>query len=579
MTASSSSDRTIIDLPTIERDAPTAGQGVLYCATGPKTASLFHVIFSAASLREHYDGPITLVTDLPDSSTGEPCAALDIDVRRVSLDCDGPYRSRYLKTQLAQLTPYDRTLFLDADTLIMRPIDELFTYDLALALDARQTIGDSVEFLTAGNIDGAISDELQATLSHCDADFPHYNSGVIAWRTCEENDQLFSAWHHQWRQFGTRDQAALARALRTTKTPTTTLSKENNYFGEYGSPNSNPSIVVWHACGPMGRIHRRYPQLHSQAAQLVQGVFECRTDMFPLTAVPTEAMSRELLASDPIAHVNYAAVPWCELLKAKNVRAAKAIHVDGGFTICQHIDYQDIIPYCQEIGVDTIFTPHADGVGKPSWRDRLRQGLRRLTAWRRGNHSPAKPIRVLPFPHVAVNGIEPADRKDLLYSFIGCRTHASRDAIFDMPTRGDAFVECREQWHFYGDEADRERDKRQYQEVLARSRYSLCPRGTGPSTIRFWESLQAGAIPVLFADAMQLPAGFDWDRCVIRIAESDVASSVVQIEQISSQQEAAMRAACLEAYEVFSGENLVRCIRETYATDAEESPSLCRNAA
>lgn len=92
----------------------------------------------------------------------------------------------------------------------------------------------------------------------------------------------------------------------------------------------------------------------------------------------------------------------------------------------------------------------------------------------------------------------------------------------------------------------------------------MCPRGTGASTLRFWESLEAGAIPVLFADEMQLPPGFDWDTCVIRIKEKNVAHVEKVLRSISKEKEEEMHRACLQAYDLFSGDNFVKVIRDYY---------------
>src|SRR5437763_1885888 len=82
-------------------------------------------------------------------------------------------------------------------------------------------------------------------------------------------------------------------------------------------------------------------------------------------------------------------------------------------------------------------------------------------------------------------------------------------------------------------------------------KYYLCPRGVGPNTIRFWESLQAGAIPVLISDNMALPKGFNWDNCIIRIREKDILSINSILVSISPKKEEEMRENCLIAYELF----------------------------
>jgi hypothetical protein len=101
-------------------------------------------------------------------------------------------------------------------------------------------------------------------------------------------------------------------------------------------------------------------------------------------------------------------------------------------------------------------------------------------------------------------------------------------------------------------------------DVLSRSRFSLCPRGTGASTIRFWESLQAGAIPVLIGDDMILPKNFDWDACTITIAAEDISNIPFILNKISTEQEATMKKNCLIAYKLFAEKNFISIIKKTY---------------
>jgi hypothetical protein len=54
-----------------------------------------------------------------------------------------------------------------------------------------------------------------------------------------------------------------------------------------------------------------------------------------------------------------------------------------------------------------------------------------------------------------------------------------------------------------------------YNDILIKSRYSLCPSGSGPNSIRFWESLAVGSIPVLLADTLDLPEYIDWENSVV----------------------------------------------------------------
>ena len=165
-----------------------------------------------------------------------------------------------------------------------------------------------------------------------------------------------------------------------------------------------------------------------------------------------------------------------------------------------------------------------------------------------------------------------------MYSFIGFRSHPVREKIFSLKPGPDVVIKKREKWHFFlrrfrrriirvRFSPKREEEKREYQDILARSRFSLCPRGTGPSTIRFWESLQAGAIPILLADAMALPNinGINWDDCIVRVPEKDVFSVDSIIRSISPEEERQMRENCLRAFTLScAGKNFVQMIRDYF---------------
>ena len=105
--------------------------GVIYVATGEDYLDLARA--SAESLRQTNPGlPADLFTDLPDA------AGLEMfdRVHRITQPHD---RS---KLDCLPLTRFDRTLFLDADTLVLRPLGDLFDvldrFEMAMAHDVRR---------------------------------------------------------------------------------------------------------------------------------------------------------------------------------------------------------------------------------------------------------------------------------------------------------------------------------------------------------------------------------------------------------------------------------------------------------
>jgi hypothetical protein len=88
------------------------------------------------SLRKHYDGKVTIFLE---SNTyplefEEICRSLEIDIVRLEERPDLPVLVQ--KSYIFEKTPYDRSLFIDLDTLIVGKIDEMFdyleSYDLCL---------------------------------------------------------------------------------------------------------------------------------------------------------------------------------------------------------------------------------------------------------------------------------------------------------------------------------------------------------------------------------------------------------------------------------------------------------------
>ena len=79
-------------------------------------------------------------------------------------------------------------------------------------------------------------------------------------------------------------------------------------------------------------------------------------------------------------------------------------------------------------------------------------------------------------------------------------------------------------FHSHLDQAVREKRRKRYLDIMQASLTVLCPRGDGMNSIRFYEALSMGRIPVLISDNCVLPFEelISYERFVIRIAEQDV---------------------------------------------------------
>lgn len=229
------------------------------------------------------------------------------------------------------------------------------------------------------------------------------------------------------------------------------------------------------------------------------------------------------------------------------------------YTCCQHISFRQLIPLFKALNIHTVYTPH-----KILLEDKLSD------------------IQLKPCPLYAVN-IEDPSRNDIfsninpltfnrlfLYSFQGAFNPNwyltnIRKRIFEMKHPDNCYVNHIGNWHFDNvvynksqnneytlNETDTDRDRTmKYNQLLLNSRYSLCPSGSGPNSIRFWESLAVGSIPVLLADTLELPSHELWDETIIRIPENKLEELPNILSKISNEKENEMRKNCLKLYEYY----------------------------
>lgn len=205
-------------------------------------------------------------------------------------------------------------------------------------------------------------------------------------------------------------------------------------------------------------------------------------------------------------------------------------------TVCQHIYWAQVLPHWHALGVTDVWLSHLPDDGPD-----VDVGALALHPW----------------PLYAVNVLDPARRiglkagtdtaaRSLLASFMGAHMpHYLCDArlrLRALANEPDIQVEVTtERWHFedvvYGHQVRSEPiessytvgdDVRQYNAWLSDSVFALCPAGAGPNTLRLWEALAVGAIPVLIGPAPALPSGgtmppLDWEAIVVRCKPEQIA--------------------------------------------------------
>ena len=98
-------------------------KGILYYNRGNKC--LIRLVVSLFSLRKHWDGEITVVQDGPVGTILKEALTKNFRVSFIE-SRDSDVATLVRKIQISMLTPYNLTVYLDSDTIVVKPFDELF---------------------------------------------------------------------------------------------------------------------------------------------------------------------------------------------------------------------------------------------------------------------------------------------------------------------------------------------------------------------------------------------------------------------------------------------------------------------
>lgn len=175
-------------------------RGVLYIAYGESARAQARE--SIRSLWRHAPGlPVAVVSDTPPDMGG---------VEHI-YHPEADRGARTQKTQMYTLSPYVRTLYLDADTEVLADpsagFRQLDLVDLVIGQDVcRNFVDNRWPHLDPAEVDATIQ-ELGGVHRM------YFNSGVIYFRRGARVEAMMAAWHEEWMRFGRHDQMALLRAI------------------------------------------------------------------------------------------------------------------------------------------------------------------------------------------------------------------------------------------------------------------------------------------------------------------------------------------------------------------------------
>lgn len=207
--------------------------GAIYIITqNPRYVGL--LLSSARSLKNAMPQlPITVFSEFE-----IPPTELFENITRVKGSADGFYD----KTLFMQQSPYERTLFIDADTYVVDPISELF-----LLLDRFDCAATHEEY---SNTDWSNC----YPLPEVPESFPEFNTGILAFGRNQRVEVLFKEWAGLYQEFSKKfpaqrinDQPFFRRAAYRSEARIATLTREYNCkFRGQGYLNGRVKILHGH---------------------------------------------------------------------------------------------------------------------------------------------------------------------------------------------------------------------------------------------------------------------------------------------------------------------------------------------
>jgi len=252
----------------------------------------------------------------------------------------------------------------------------------------------------------------------------------------------------------------------------------------------------------------------------------------------------------PTAHLN---------LLVSRLVAAKAVLAKHQYqlkvhSVCQHIRWRNLQPWLPKLGITNLWISHKE-IGLDCMDECT------LHPWT---------LYAVNFQDKTRNKglvFKPVSEKKTFASFIGAHMkHYPTDVrlrlneLKDLP---NYVIEIKDLWHFnkvvydyqvFGQEIEKDsievNEVERYNELISDSIFSLCPAGAGPNTLRLWESLAVGAIPVILSDRYEFPlACKDWLNAVIVHPEDDLKKLDSRLRELSISKIVAMQYECRSLFE------------------------------
>ena len=283
--------------------------------------------------------------------------------------------------------------------------------------------------------------------------------------------------------------------------------------------------------------------------------------------VITEKRAFELL-KDECLPINYLAFPWATLIdKYERGKGIELFNIIGNlvckkdcFTICQHIHFRKLLPIFKNIGITHLFASH--------------------TCKYDHAYEELYGMKIIPFHLYPFNSIENYNLKNkdfkYIYSFNGAfnpKYYLKGRSYLKNINNDKYYINIKKEWTFqkqvYVDQIQNnnfvstndEKLDTDYINLLESSQFTLCPSGTGPNSIRLWEALSVGSIPIVLSDNLLLNQQIEWEKYIIIWEEKNFSNLNEYIEKIPYRKIQLMQNNCIELFNsMFSKTNFVKPI-------------------
>jgi len=120
-------------------------------------------------------------------------------------------------------------------------------------------------------------------------------------------------------------------------------------------------------------------------------------------------------------------------------------------------------------------------------------------------------------------------------------------------------------WFFYKNEEEKQNLNKKYKHFLQNSYFSFCPQGTGPSSLRLYESISAGSFPIIFNN-LKIPNKLE--KFVIRCDIQQISKKF--LEDLRTKYDEKLRKEMIDIYwEHYSNKNLYKSINYYFDGDSK----------